>query len=27
MPSYGWTIDNRQVQYVAVYIRTFSSGQ
>ena len=26
MPSYGWTIDNRQVRYVAAYIRRFSSG-
>ena len=27
MPSYGWTIDNRQIRYVAAYIRTFSAGQ
>jgi cytochrome c553 len=27
MPSYGWTIDNRQVRYVAAYVRTFSAGQ
>jgi mono/diheme cytochrome c family protein len=26
MPSYGWTIDNRQIRYVAAYIRTFSAG-
>ena len=27
MPSYGWTIDNRQIRYVAAYIRTFSAGE
>ncbi len=27
MPSYGWTIGNRQIRYVAAYIRTFSAGQ
>lgn len=27
MPSYGWTIDNRQARYVAAYIRAFSTGQ
>jgi mono/diheme cytochrome c family protein len=26
MPSYGWTIDGRQIRYVAAYIRTFSAG-
>jgi mono/diheme cytochrome c family protein len=27
MPSYGWTIDDRQIRYVAAYVRTFSAGQ
>ncbi len=27
MPSYGWTIDNRQIRYIAAYIRTFSARQ
>jgi mono/diheme cytochrome c family protein len=27
MPSYGWTIDNRQIRYVASYIRTFGAGR
>jgi mono/diheme cytochrome c family protein len=27
MPSYGWTIDGRQIRYIAGYLRTFSAGQ
>ena len=27
MPSYGWTIDNRQARYVAAYVRAFSATQ
>jgi mono/diheme cytochrome c family protein len=27
MPSYAWTIDDRQIRYVAAYIRTFSAGE
>ena len=27
MPSYGWTIDGRQIRYIAAYLRTFSAGQ
>ncbi len=26
MPSYGWTIDRSQIQYVAAYVRTFVEG-
>jgi mono/diheme cytochrome c family protein len=26
MPSYGWTIDGREIRYVAAYVRALGAG-